>query len=172
MRIIYWEPLYTKILFFALLLLVIIFPIKIWRWLGKILLFSIGLPYHIWKWRKKKKLAKIRQENYEYLGNYITLFADYPDILRYLRNLIENNIEPLAFQNIITSNLKNIELAQLDLQKKEIQQQLQEELEFKKLAAERQELLVQSRMSLEQIKFREQLLDNLYQKIKKKYDKL
>ena len=54
-------------------------------------------------------------------------------------------------------------------QKQRLQEKIAEEEAMQKVSAQQQEILAQSRVSLEQIKFREKLLDQLYHKIRKKY---
>lgn len=167
---IHWEPLYTKIAIAVVLLLFVISPIKFLRWIWKLVSSIVCFPYRVWRWRKNKRLLQTRQRNYKLLGNYVAVFAGHPDVLRYLRTLIENDTPEQEFQILLANNLKNLQMMEFELRKKELQLQLQEELNIKQIATQQQELLVESKMSLEQIKFREQLLDKLYQKIKEKYE--
>ena len=71
-----------------------------------------------------------------------------------------------------TQKSKQIEKApQMEIleRKKLVEETQKQEEQLKEMAAEQKELLLQARLSLEQIRFREKLLDQLYHKIRKKY---
>ncbi len=160
---------YVQIVCIAIVVMTLASPLGFGRWFVKILVYIIGFPYFLWRWHRNRALAKTRRLNYEFLGNYIALFAHNPEILKYLRSLIEEGISEQDFQNLLQRNLENLKAAELEQQKKLIREQLEQEQEFKKMATEQQELLIQSKLSLEQIKFRQQLLEHLYQKMAQKY---
>ncbi len=146
-----------------------VFIIVVFPGFGKFLLYIIAFPYFLWRWNRKRYLTKTRRHNYEMLGNYISIFAGHSDILKHLRKLIEDGISEPEFQALLDTNLKNLTEFEVDKEKKVIRAKLEEEIDFKKMAIEQQELLIQSKLSLEQIKFREKLLDNLYKKMQEKY---
>lgn len=138
-------------------------------WFCKFLIYCIGSPYFIWRWKKNKVLKQRQQKNYDLLGKYVVLLGNNPEILKYLRKLIESGITEKDFHLVMQVNLENLKNFELEKEREIIRTRLEEEADFKKMAIEQQDLLVQSKLSMEQIKFREQLLDNLYKKMEKKY---
>lgn len=138
----------------------------------KAIWYIVFSPYYLIKWWLKRKAAKRRRRNYEILGNYVALLGNNPEILQYFRHLIEKGIPSEELHTLLETNLKNLKNFEIGKKRDLIKSQLEQETNWKQMAAEQQELLVQSRISLEQIKFREEVLDNLYHKIKKKYNRL
>ncbi len=158
----------------TILTLAILMPFsfgKMLLWAFKILVYGIGFPYFAWRWKKKKMLGDTKKANYELLGHYVALLGNNSEILRYLKKLIESGISEKDFYLVMKLNLENLKNFELEKEREIIRARLEEESDFKKMAAEQQELLIQSKLSLEQIKFREQLLENLYNKMEKKYQR-
>ncbi len=126
-------------------------------------------PYYIYKWYRGKKSAHQRQRNYEILGNYVALLGNNPTTLSYFRNLIETGVSEKRLVELLEINLNKLMTYQENAEIKKIEKQKENKEEIEQLLQEQKELLIQSRLSLEQIKFREKLLNGLYQKIQKKY---
>ena len=164
---------YIYIIFIVILTLVIFSPLEFGKlfliWIGKALLYIIGFPYYIFRWKHKRYIARQRQNNYEILSNYIMVLEQHPQLLKYVKNLIEAGITEKELSTFLENNLHNLKNFEFNQKRDEIKKQFEQEKNFKELAKEQQELLLQSRLSLEQIQFREKLLDNLYKKIQKKY---
>jgi hypothetical protein len=131
--------------------------------------YLITSPYQLWKWRRKRREAKVRRQNYEILGNYVASLGNDPEILQYFRHLIEDGIETQELETLLEVNAQNLKNLEAMHQKEIVEETREQGEELKKMAAEQKELLLQSRLSLEQIKFREKLLEQLYAKIQKKY---
>lgn len=139
------------------------------RLMWKAMLYTLGSPYWLWVGLRELRLARRRRANYELLGRYVALLGNNPEILRYFRQLIETGISQKELEKLINDNLSNLRQFEITQQQEEVRQKSQQEEMLKKLMTEQQEILAKSRVSLEQIKFREQLLEQLYHKIRKKY---
>ena len=167
-------PEFEGMLILSALLFICLLPLGLGkllaRWIWTVLFYLVASPFLLWRaWRERKVTAR-RRRNYEILGRYVALLGNSSELLRYFRNLIENDIRERELQKLLEENVYRLKAHQQEQHKQELQQQLAEEQVLKQLAAEQQEILAQSRVSLEQIKFREQLLEQLYHKIRKKYD--
>lgn len=161
------------IFFLSVLLVLSLVPLKPGRFvllsLGKTIIAILIIPYKFCSWLIEIHRAKRRRRNYEILGRYVALFDNNPEIIKYFRNLIECGIVEEELQAMLEANISYLRNFEIEAEREQSTNKLQQEQRLKKIAAEQQQILLQSRLSLEQIKFREQLLDQLYQKIRKKY---
>jgi hypothetical protein len=163
----------SSILIVVLVVIFILSPFGLgeffFKWILQWLFYLLISPYYIWLWLKECLAIGRRRRNYELLGRYIALMGNNPDNIKYFRQLVELGIKEKELESLLDANVENARNIKATEQQQELQQKTEEEEQIKKLALEQQEMLMQSRVSLEQIKFREKLLDELYQKIKKKY---
>jgi len=120
-----------------------------------------------WLWQKH--IAKKQRQNYELLGIYISYFQNKPAILRTLTEMIEKGISQKKFEGILRERAVIVQKERLAMEQKQIMLQNQEKESMLQIIKEQQELLAQSKMNFEQLKFREQVLDDLYSKAELKY---
>jgi hypothetical protein len=120
-----------------------------------------------WLWQKH--IAKKQRQNYELLGIYISYFQNKPAILRTLTEMIEKGISQKKFEGILRERAVVVQRERLAMEQKQIMLQNQEKESMLQIIKEQQELLAQSKMNFEQLKFREQILDDLYNKAELKY---
>ncbi len=135
----------------------------------KVLFYIATWPYFLWKKYSRWRKAKTRRRNYEVLGNYISLLGNNPDSLSYFKALIEDGISEEKFLELLETNVIKLRHFENNKKREEIRSQLEEQEQVKAMANEQQELLAKAEMGLEQIHFKQKLLDNFYRKIQKKY---
>ena len=136
---------------------------------AKFLLRTVFFPFYLIKWWLRKKEVERRRRNYEILGQYVALLGNNSATLGFFRELIEKGIKEEELEKLIQANLQKMKDFDEGKKKEAIRNKLEEEMQMRELAQEQQTILSEAKMSLEQIKFREQLLDGLYQKIRRKY---
>lgn len=136
---------------------------------AKFLLRMVFFPFYLIKWWLRKKEVERRRRNYEILGQYVALLGNNSATLGFFRELIEKGIKEEELEKLIQANLQKMKDFDEGKKKEAIRNKLEEEMQMRELAQEQQTILSEAKMSLEQIKFREQLLDGLYQKIRRKY---
>jgi hypothetical protein len=162
-----------QIVLVVVLGLVVFLPFGIGRSLARMMwslvFYILGSPYWLWRGLHQWFTAHCRRRNYEILGRYVALLGNNPEILRYFRQLIESGISQKELEKLLADNLANLRQFEVTQQQNDVQQKSKQEETFKTLVAEQEEMLARSRASMEQIKFREQLLEQLYHKIRRKY---
>lgn len=136
---------------------------------AKFLLRTLFFPFYLIRWWLRKKEIERRRRNYEILGQYVALLGNNSATLGFFRELIEKGIKEEELEKLIQANLQKMKDFDEGKKKEAIRNKLEEEMQMRELAQEQQTILSEAKMSLEQIKFREQLLDGLYQKIRRKY---
>ncbi|BBM83005.1 hypothetical protein [Candidatus Uabimicrobium amorphum] len=136
---------------------------------AKFLFRTIFFPFYLIRWWLRKKEIERRRRNYEILGQYVALLGNNSATLGFFRELIEKGIKEEELEKLIQANLQKMKDFDEGKKKEAIRSKLEEEMQMRELAQEQQTILSEAKMSLEQIKFREQLLDGLYQKIRRKY---
>lgn len=136
------------------------------KWGWKLFWYLISSPYYLLMWVHESRAAARRRSNFELLGQYVAALGNNPHTLKYFRTLIENGIREQSLLKLLKNNLQQAEGVHSP---EEITEQLEQEQSLRKLAAQQQEILTKSQVSMEQIQFREKLLEQLYHKIRKKY---
>lgn len=135
----------------------------------KMILYTVSFPISLPIFLRRRYIIKMRRKNYEILGNYVAYFQNNPDLLRSLAYMIENNIRNEKFQQHLLQEVKKIYTDKIQQEKKEIEEQYDKKKSLENIIIEQQNLLAQSKSYFEQLKFREQVLEKLYEKAEKKY---
>ena len=135
----------------------------------KIVLYIVTFPISLPIFLRKRYVIRMRRKNYEILGNYVSYFQDNPDLLRSLAYMIENNTKNEKFQQYLLQEVKKIYNDKIQKEKEDIQEQYDKKKSLENIIIEQQNLLAQSKSYFEQLKFREQALEKLYEKAEKKY---
>ncbi len=139
------------------------------RLIWKLFYGCVSCPFMFLNWLWQKHIAKKQRQNYELLGIYISYFQNKPAILRTLTEMIEKGISQKKFEGILRERAVIVQKERLAMEQKQIMLQNQEKESMLQIIKEQQELLAQSKMNFEQLKFREQVLDDLYNKAELKY---
>ena len=120
----------------ALIIIVILTPFGFgrffWKYISKILLLVLLAPYKLWKWLRERRVARVRRNNYELLGHYLALLGNHPELLQYLRRLIEKGMREKEFEHILKSNLDNLKNFEIERQRELVKAQLEQQHDFKK----------------------------------------
>lgn len=162
-----------QLLILCTLLFIILIPVMISKradkMFAKLFIRIFFFPYFLLKWYLQRRTRKRRRRNYEILGQYVALLGNNAGTLGYFRELIEKGIKEEELESLIQANVQKMRDFDESKKKKAIRRKLEDEMQMQELAQEQQEILAEAKVSLEQIKFREKLLDGLYQKIRRKY---
>ena len=162
-----------QLLILLTLLFIILVPVLISKradkLFAKLFLRLFFFPYYLIRWFFQRRKTKRRRRNYEILGQYVALLGNNAGTIGYFRELIEKGIKEEELEDLIQANLQKIKDFEESKKKEAIRNELEKKMNMQELAQEQQEILTEAKMSLEQIKFREKLLDGLYQKIRRKY---
>ncbi|WP_372369886.1 hypothetical protein [Candidatus Uabimicrobium sp. HlEnr_7] len=162
----------TQLLILCTIFFFIMVPITIAKRdniFSKLFFRGIFFPFYLIRWWLRRKQTQQRTHNYEILGQYVALLGNNSATLGFFRELIERGIKEEELEKLIQANLQKVQDFNESKEKEAIRKKLEEEMQMRELAKEQQTILSEAKMSLEQIKFREQLLDGLYQKIRRKY---
>ena len=135
----------------------------------KMVFYVISFPISLPIFLRRRHIIGMRRKNYEILGNYVSYFQNNPDLLRSLAYMIENNIKTEKFQQHLLQEVKKLYADKIQQEQQEIEEQYNKKKSLENIIIEQQNLLAQSKSYFEQLKFREQVLEKLYEKAEQKY---
>ncbi|MEK7487520.1 MAG: hypothetical protein AABZ60_24590 [Planctomycetota bacterium] len=136
----------------------------LWLSFFKFFLFPWYLLKGVHEYRERKRKQYCR----ELCAEYWFILGQQPHTLRYFEQLIEEGIQPKELHRILEANLVHSHTLEKDKELQSLDAQYRNQANIAQFKAEREELLAQTQMALEQLRHKEKLLAKIYDKLKEK----
>lgn len=137
----------------------------LWFFLFKLILF----PYYFLKGYRNYKEKKRRRLCQKLCAEYWFILGQQPNTLRYFEQLIDEGIQPKELKRILEANLIHSKILEKEKELQSLDARYRNEANIAEFKAEREALLAQTQVTLEQLRYKEKLLTQVYDKIKEKH---
>lgn len=133
--------------------------------LGKILF----APWTFIRWLSRRRDQERERLCRELCAEYFFIIGNNPQTIRYFEELIEQGIKPKELQRILEANLLHYKQLEEEKELQKLEAFYRSQVELAQFKEEKEELLAQTRINLEQLRNKEKLLSQIYDKLKEKY---
>jgi hypothetical protein len=158
---------YVSLLVLTLVLAFWAKPLLVWFFstLWKILILPWTLFQGIKRFRERHRIQKCR----ELCAQYFFIIGNSPQTIQYFETLIHQGISLAALKKILEANLVHYQRLEREKQLESLDHTYRNQANIAQFQQEKEDLLTQTRLSLERLQHKEKILGKVVEKLNKKF---